>query len=326
MRPEPLAEGVVSTGVPARLRTLRITVLAGGAGSEREVSLESGKAVAGALRRCGHQVATADITPDDTSALDRPEVDIVFIALHGTFGEDGQVQRLCEARGVPYVGSGPEASALAMDKDAAKRAFRRAALATPDWVIVEAAQASQERRGLVDDLALPCVVKPVDGGSSVGITIARDPASRDEAIERLLGNHGRAMVEAFVPGREMTVGVLGDRPLPVVEIIPRREFYDYIAKYQDAGTEYICPAQLPPAVAEHLRAAGLAAHRALGCRDFSRTDFILADDGTAYVLEVNTIPGFTSHSLLPKAAAAAGISFEQLCDRIVQLALERYGR
>ena len=326
MHPEPLAEGVVSAGVREGLRTLRITVLAGGAGSEREVSLESGQAVAEALRRCGHQVATADITPNDTSALDRPEVDIVFIALHGTFGEDGQVQRLCEARGVSYVGSGPEASALAMDKDAAKRAFRRASLATPDWVVIEASQAPEERSALAEEPALPCVVKPVNSGSSVDITIARDPASRDEAIERLLGNYGRAMVEAFIPGREVTVGVLGDRPLPVVEIIPRREFYDYIAKYQDAGTEYVCPAQLRPAVAEHLRAAGLAAHRALGCRDFSRTDFILADDGTAYVLEVNTIPGFTSHSLLPKAAAAAGISFEQLCDRIVQLALERYGR
>ncbi|OPX23036.1 MAG: hypothetical protein B1H04_04220 [Planctomycetales bacterium 4484_123] len=303
-----------------------ITVLAGGPSGEREVSLESGEAVARALRRCGHHVSAADITPEDTSALDRPGVDVVFIALHGAFGEDGEVQRLCEARGVTYVGSGPEASRLAMNKDAAKRAFRRASLATPDWVTIDASQGREDRLNLLGELALPCVVKPVGGGSSLDVTIARDAAARQQAVESLLGRYGRAMVEAFIPGRELTVGVLGDQPLPVVEIIPRREFYDYVAKYQDDETVYVCPADLPPALAEHLRAAGLVAHRALGCRDFSRVDFILADDGTAYVLEVNTIPGFTSHSLLPKAAAAAGISFEQLCDRIVRLALARHGR
>ena len=163
-------------------------------------------------------------------------------------------------------------------------------------------------------------------GSSVDITIARDAATRDEALEGLLATYGRALIEAFIPGREMTVGVLAEQALPVLEIRPAEEFYNYLAKYHDDRTEYIADPELPPAVKRGLEAAGLAAHQALGCRDFSRVDFILADDGTAHVLEVNTIPGFTSHSLLPKAAAGVGVGFDQLCDRIVQLAMNRAGR
>jgi D-alanine-D-alanine ligase len=290
----------------------------GGPGSEREISLMSGRAIADALKRCGHRVTTADISPDDTSALDREGIDAIFIALHGTFGEDGQVQRLCEQRGLVYVGSGPGASELTMDKDASKRIFQRAGLATPEWVIID--------RSAKDDFPLPCVIKPVDGGSSLDITIARDEATRESALENLLTTDGMAMIEAFVPGREMTVSVLDDKPLPVIEIIPDREFYDYIAKYDDEATQYIFDTQLPPAIEQHLQAAALTAHRTLGCKDFSRADFILDADGTAWLLEVNTIPGFTGHSLLPKAAAAAGISFEQLCERIVRLALERAGK
>lgn len=310
-------------GVPTGPKTasLDITVLMGGPGSEREVSLMSGRAVAEALRRCGHQVTCADIRPDDTAALAREGIEMVFIALHGQFGESGQVQQLCQDRNLPYVGSDPIASALAMDKDTSKRLLRQAGLATPDWLVVDGSR----RRGveLLAAVPPPCVLKPVDGGSSVDITIARDEPTRDAALEAMLAGYGRAMIEAFIPGREMTVGILDDKPLPVVEIRPAREFYDYVAKYEDDATEYLVDPELTPAVREQLQAAGLLAHNALGCRDFSRVDFILTGAGVAQVLEVNTIPGFTSHSLLPKAAEAAGISFEQLCDRIVQLALAR---
>ena len=170
------------------------------------------------------------------------------------------------------------------------------------------------------------MLKPIDGGSSLDVTIARDGPTCEAALGELLDKYGRALIEAFVAGREMTVGILAEKPLPVVEIRPAREFYDYIAKYEDDATQYILDTRLPPAVRQHLRAAALTAHRTLGCRDFSRVDFILTAAGVAQVLEVNTIPGFTSHSLLPKAATAAGISFEQLCDRIVGLALERAGK
>lgn len=301
---------------------LDITVLMGGPGSERAVSIMSGQAVADALERCGHRVTTADISPADTSALDREGIDVVFIALHGSFGEDGQVQRLCRQRGLVYVGSGPESSALAMDKDASKRLFSRAGLDTPEWVVIERSDSSAQG----GELPLPCVIKPVNGGSSVDVTIARDEATRNAAVENLLTADGRVMVEAFIPGKEMTVSVLDDKALPVIEIRPAREFYDYVAKYEDDATQYIFDTHLPPAIEQQLQASALTAHKALGCNDFSRADFILAADGTPWLMEVNTIPGFTSHSLLPKAAAASGISFEQLCERIVRLALERAGK
>jgi len=307
------------------LTGLEITVLMGGPSSEREVSFMSGRAVAEGLRRRGHHVAAADVGPEDVSALRREGIDVVFIALHGQFGESGQVQRLCEQHGLVYVGSGPAPSALAMDKAASKRAFRRAGLATPEWVLIDRSQPAAQRRSLLDELPPPCVLKPNDGGSSVDVTIARDAAVRDAAAEELLDRYGAALIERFIDGREMTVGILDERPLPLVEIRPARAFYDYVAKYDDDATEYIVNPELAPAAAEELAAAGLTAHLALGCRDFSRVDFILDAAGVAYALEVNTIPGFTSHSLLPKAAAAAGLDFDQLCERIVRLALRRAG-
>lgn len=307
-------------------RTLDITVLMGGPSSEREVSLVSGRAVADALARCGHKVTAADISPEDTSALDREEAEIAFIALHGPFGEDGQVQLLCEDRGLAYVGSGPVASKLALDKDASKRLFRAAALETPPWVVIEQGTPPDRLAELLARTPPPCVLKPIDGGSSVDITIAHDEPARDEALAGLLAAYGRAMIEEFIPGREMTVGIVAEEALPLMEIRPAREFYDYYAKYEDDATEYIVAPDVPPGVADRLASDALRAHQALGCRDFSRVDFMLTDDGRAHLLEVNTIPGFTSHSLLPKAAAAAGVSFERLCDRLVGLALERQQR
>jgi D-alanine-D-alanine ligase len=303
---------------------LDITVLMGGPSAEREVSLMSGEAIADALQCRGHKITRADILPADLSALDREGVDVVFIALHGAFGESGEVQRLCEQRGLAYTGSPPRASELAMDKAAAKQIMKRVGLATPDWMIIEEYHRPSQVAEWLDELGLPVVLKPVDGGSSVGITIAHTAAQREGAMASLLDEHGRAMLERFVAGRELTVGILGDEALPLLEVRPAREFYDYQAKYaDDAGTEYTFDHGLEQSTVEAVGAAAQTAHRALGCRDMSRVDFLLDEQGTGWVLEVNTIPGFTSHSLLPMAAAKAGIEFQELVDRIARMALAR---
>ena len=328
MHTEPAAmEGAASNDSHAR-RTLNVLLLAGGPSREREVSLMSGRAIAAGLAEAGHFVTTADISPTDTSALDDCDADVVFIALHGEFGESGEVQELCRRRGLAYTGSGPFASKLGMDKAASKQLFKRAAgLATPDWMVLEQFHAPAMARKWLAELPLPVVVKPVDSGSSVDVTVARTEALRDDAIEELLDLYGRAMIERFIPGRELTVGILGDQALPVLEIIPDGEFYDYRAKYDDAAaTRYVFDHGLSPAVQGDCQTAALAAHEALGCRDFSRVDFILDERDVPQVIEINTIPGFTSHSLLHKAAARAGIGFARLTDRIVQLAAARAER
>ncbi|MDD4890383.1 MAG: D-alanine--D-alanine ligase [Phycisphaerae bacterium] len=300
------------------MNRLNILVLAGGPSAEREVSLMGGKSVAESLRRLGHRVTLVDIRPEDLSALDAPGIDVVFPVLHGTWGEDGQLQAILDRRGLAYPGSGPEASALAMDKAASKTAFQAAGLSTPAWQVVSAwsdAIAATE---------LPAVVKPIDQGSSVDLTIARDPVPLRKAVESVCAAYGRCMIEQFAKGREMTVGVLDQAALPPIEIVVHgHEFYDYQAKYFDDSTEYRVEPPIPAAVRTELQRQSLAAHRALGCRDFSRVDFILQDDGRPAILEVNTIPGFTSHSLLPKAAAHMGLDFGALCQRLVELAMSR---
>ncbi len=303
--------------------SLDVTVLMGGPSSEREVSLMSGAAIADGLTQAGHRVTRADISPQDTSALDRPGIDVVFIALHGAFGEDGAVQRLCEQRRLRYIGSDPQASAAAMDKIASRKRFADAGLTVPGGLLLAPANPTEHREAL-NRLGLPVVCKPVDGGSSVDITIAKTPSARDAAVEALLAKYGRALAEEFVAGREFTVGILGRRPLPVLEVVPAREFYDYTAKYaDDSGTQYVFDHGLPGAVVRVLQSSALVAHEALGCRDLSRVDFIVTPGGLPVVLEVNTIPGFTSHSLVPMAAAKAGLDFSQLVDRIVMMAMQR---
>jgi len=303
---------------------LDITVLMGGPSSERQVSLMSGSMIADALQSRGHRVTRADIMPDDVSALDRPGIDLVWIALHGWFGESGEVQQLCEQRKLPYTGSGPQASRLAMDKVAAKDHFRRAGLSVPPDVVVSADDPPGETAGALERVGIPAVIKPLDGGSSVGVTIARSERQRDRALGQMLEQYGRAMVERFVVGREVTVGILGDEALPLLQIIPAGEFYDYHAKYDDdAGTRYVFDHGLADDVVEAARKAALVAHEALGCRDMSRVDMIIEPDGTPQVFEINTIPGFTSHSLLPMAARRAGIEFDELVERIALMALHR---
>jgi len=303
-----------------------VAVLYGGFSGEREVSLESGAAVAKALEEAGLATKLVDVRPDFTEA-GRAALEgcgCAFIALHGEFGEDGGVQRLLEAWGVPYTGSGPEASALAMDKVASKERFLERGVPTAGSVTCAAsALAAGEWPDGLDALDWPVVVKPALAGSSLGISIVERPEGLAEAGVRAAEHGGVALVERFVPGREVTVGVLADEALPVVELETAQNFYDYEAKYRDGRTRYVVPAEIPDEVTARVQEAGLAAFRALGCRSFGRTDLRLDPSGRPFVLEVNTIPGFTSHSLLPKAAAAAGVPFPELCRRIVKMAAPR---
>ena len=303
--------------VARTVEPLTITVLAGGPSAERAVSLESGKAVHAALVRLGHRATLCDIGPEDLSALDRP-ADFVFIALHGAFGEDGQVQAELDSRGMPYGGSGAAASRLAMDKAEAKRRFDCVGVPTPPFEVVDAAGLE----GLTSRFALPAVVKPVDSGSSVDTTIARTAEGLLHDATALVEKYGRALVEWYIAGPELTVGVLGEVALPVCEIRPDRDFYDYQAKYLDDNTSYLFDLDLPSTLLERVQRLSILAHRTLGCRVLSRVDWMI-DTKTLepYVLEINTIPGFTSHSLVPKAAARIGLDFDQLCQRIVELSL-----
>jgi D-alanine-D-alanine ligase len=322
------SRALATEGLDFRLKKpklrLDITVLMGGPSSERDVSLMSGSAIAEALVRLGHRVRGADISPEDTTTLDRGGVDVVFIALHGEFGENGQVQRLCEERHLRYTGSPPKTSEMAMDKSVAKEIFAGAGLTVARGLVVTTADNFSEVTKALDRLGLPVVLKPVSSGSSVDITFARTAAVRDAAVTNLLNKYGRAMAEELIQGREMTVAILGARALPVLEVIPAREFYDYTAKYTDGvGTRYVFDHGLPDQVVQSLQSAALTAHHVLGCRDMSRVDFILPPNGVPVVLEINTIPGFTNHSLLPMAAARAGLNFAQLVDRIVMMTMQR---
>lgn len=310
-----------SSGVPQKRKApqaLAVTVLSGGPSNEREVSLKSGRAVAGALESVGHKVVICDVSPNDLQALDIP-ADLVFIALHGTFGEDGSLQHLLAARKIRYTGSGAASSALAMDKVATKCRFVEAEVPTPRFDVVTADRLTR----VVEVWPLPVVVKPVAEGSSIDIQIVRDADTLRTVLQRMTRQYNRCLVEAFIDGYELTVGILGDQALPPIEIRTRREFYNYEAKYLDDDTEYRFDIDLPSSVIAEVQSVSLRAHQALGCRHFSRVDW-LVDRRThqPYALEVNTIPGFTDHSLLPKAAARAGLDFPQLCQRIVELAFE----
>ena len=299
---------------------LDIAVLAGGPGMEREVSLNSGKAVNEALLRLGHRAVMRDISPDDLSALEPSSgaPDFVFIALHGEFGEDGTVQAELDRRGLRYCGSGAAASQLAMNKAESKRRFGEAGIPTPPYEVVS----SPALDGLAARVALPAVVKPLASGSSVDTSIVRTTDALATAVANVVGRYGEALVERYVLGPELTVGILGDRALPVCEIRTEREFYNYEAKYVDDDTQYLFDLDLPGALLERVQELSLAAHQALGCAAFSRVDWMVeATTFEPFVLEVNTIPGFTSHSLLPKAAAKVGISFDRLCQMIVELSL-----
>jgi D-alanine-D-alanine ligase len=307
--------------------TMKVAVLRGGVGREREVSLESGRCVAEALQQAGLDVVTSDIRPDDMRILDRKDIDVFFLALHGEFGEDGQLQQVFEDRGLAYTGSGPEASRLAFDKMESKRRFAAAGVPVPE--VVEFGKGTDPRRleEQLQRLGERFVVKPLRQGSSVGVYVVDSRAEAVDAARRVREEFGDCMVESFVRGRELTVGVLGRQVLPIIEIRSQTGFYDYHAKYVDNRTEYLFDTIAEESMRARINLSALACFDALGCRDFARIDFILTDDGTPYALEANTIPGFTTHSLLPKAAARMGLSMSELCVRIVRTTLvQRRGK
>jgi D-alanine-D-alanine ligase len=304
----------------------RIGVLMGGPSEERPISLKSARAVCDSLRSLGLDVVEIDIATDDTSAnmsLIRSQgIDCAFIALHGRYGEDGQIQQILEDLAVPYTGSGVEASKRAMDKAASQSLFSGAGLAVPGYVLVE-----KSGYDLSDEVPvpfpLPWVVKPVLQGSSIGLSIIDAAPRLREALLLAFETDQRALIQQYIPGRELTVAILDDKPLPIVEIVTTRKFFDYEAKYQKGFTDYIVPAQIDGAIAASVQKAALAAHRALGCSGCSRVDIILGTDDIPYVLELNNIPGLTQTSLLPKAARCAGIDFSELCIRMLSLAYEK---
>lgn len=295
---------------------VRITVLLGGFSAERAVSLKSGAAVANALRSLGHEVREVD-PPDESWSLPAG-TDVVFLALHGTYGEDGAVQLRLEELGVPYTGCGPEASRIAFDKVLTKQRCVDAGIPTSRFMVFDSPGASWPM-----GWQPPVVLKPVRQGSSVGLQFVERVADWGPALSEALRYDGQVLMEERILGRETTVGILDGRALPVVEVRPKQGAYDYANKYTAGATEYFCPAPFDPPVTQDIQAAGLGAFEAVGGRDYGRVDVMVRANGEPVVLEVNTLPGMTETSLLPKAAAAAGLNYAELCQRMVDLALRR---
>lgn len=298
----------------------KIAVLMGGPGSERAVSLATGRGVATALRSLGVEVTEVDVRGADFVLPD--DVEVAFIAIHGTFGEDGEVQQILENRGVAYTGEGVTESQIAFDKIASKEKFDAQNVPTPAWEIIHA--------GEKPSLSLPLVIKAPKQGSTVGIYIVKDEAALVAALEDGVKYDERLLVEKFIPARELTVGVLGDQALPIIEIIAKDGFYDFSEKYPflnpggsstGGGAQHVCPAEISAEQTAAIQELALRAHRALGLQVYSRVDVMLPAEGEPTVLEINTIPGMTPNSLLPEAAGVAGISYPQLCARIIELSL-----
>ena len=302
----------------------RIGVLMGGLSSEREISLKSGKAVYQALKEQGLNVVALDIRkkgsePFFLREIKQARISCAFIALHGKFGEDGTIQRILESLRIPYTGSGPLASYLCLDKIASRRIFKHYNIPVPEYEILHRRCWESRIKGL--KYSFPVVVKPSKEGSSIGIGFAHKASELKRAINYAFKYDDTIIIERYIRGREITVGILENRPLPVVEIVPKRSFFDFQAKYEKGRSDYIVPAKLPQSCSKKAQDLGLLAHKALGCRSFSRVDMILGG-AQPTVLEVNSIPGLTSRSLLPMAAGARGINFGQLCLKIVRLAMK----
>ncbi len=300
----------------------KIAVLMGGPGSERDVSLATGHGVSKALRSLGADVIEVDVR-DENFALPK-DVDLAFNTIHGTFGEDGQLQKLLEERGVPYTGDGVEASLAAFDKILSKEKFLEHNVVTPEWEVIEVGQRPT--------ISVPLVVKPARQGSTVGVVIVKTASELESAMVEAGKYDRKLLIEKFVPGRELTIGVLGDQALPILEIIPKGGFYDFNNKYPflnpqaGGGAEHVCPARIDPKKTKQIQEEALRAFRALGLVVYGRVDVLLSDSGDPFVLEVNTIPGMTEASLLPEAAAAAGINYVDLCARIIALSRARTER
>jgi D-alanine-D-alanine ligase len=339
---------------------VKVAVLMGGRSAEREISLKTGRGMAQALRNLRHDVTSVDaadgseLPAGDEERGARPakrvaalpqatmlgiatspavrEAEVVVIALHGQLGEDGKVQALLELLDKPYTGSGVMASAVAMNKAVSKRLFEHAGVPTPPWALAEVGGliAGMLRGGAtpsaVQKLGLPLVVKPNEEGSTVGLTVVRDAGQVPDAFHLAARSGHEVLFEEYIGGRELTVALLGEQPLPIVEIRPKSGFYDYEAKYTPGRTEYFCPAELPQETAERVRQLAVVAGRALDCRGVARVDFRLDEDDRPWCLEVNTIPGMTPTSLVPMAAKAQGMSYDQIVSRMLELALADHRR
>jgi D-alanine-D-alanine ligase len=332
---------------------MTIAVLLGGTSAEREVSLASGLAVIKALRERGYEVHAIDTArgfvprqdeegllpegvhaapPEHIDAALKPAeiasipelgaADVAFLALHGGVGEDGTLQALLDLLGVPYTGSGMLGSAIAMDKDVSKKLLRDAEIPTLPWRVARAPDFAYDPDAIDDFVTYPCIVKPSRQGSSVGMTVVEGPDGLRAAVDEAAKFDTEVMIERYVRGRELTVGILGDQPLPPIEIKPKKGIYDYESKYTPGMTEYLCPAPLDRETVAQVQAYALRAFKVLKLQGYARVDFILARE-QLFCLEANTLPGMTATSLLPKAAAAAGTDFPELCDRIVKLTMQR---
>jgi len=291
---------------------MNITVLYGGPSAEREVSLVSGKAVIDGLTAMGHTVFGSDVSPTDLSGLDHP-ADVIFPVLHGQFGESGELQEILEQRNLPFVGSGSAASRLGMNKVDTKRAWEKAGLPTPAYRIIN-------RGDPIGEIPGSCVVKAISSGSSIDVFLCKTLVEAKGAIETLLTRHPSVLVEQYIDGPELTVGLLEEQPLAPIRIIPKAEFFDYNAKYKASDTEHRFDTGLPAAVIEKCRDLARRANQVVGARDLARIDIMLDSGHNPYLLEINTLPGFTPKSLLPEAAANAGIGFGPLVDRLARRA------
>ncbi|MGE5350626.1 MAG: D-alanine--D-alanine ligase family protein [Acidobacteriota bacterium] len=330
-------------------KNVKIALLLGGTSPEREVSKRSGKSIYKALKDSGYDVLAIDPAyglnqPEDPellfgdkdfaeisnrnciTAINSPlfdGVDLAFLALHGRWGEDGTIQSLLELRGIKYTGSGVLASSLAMDKSMTKIMFQHYGVMTPKWFVVTPHDYDEAvaKDKINKVLGYPCVIKPNEGGSTIGLTVCNNENEIDAAVKLALKYSETAVVEEFIPGREVTVTVLDKMALPVLEIKPKHELYDYECKYTHGMTEYIVPAQLSEDVASSLQEQAIMAFKAVGCKCYSRFDFRLTEDNRMYCLEVNTLPGMTDTSLVPKMAKAMGMNFNELLERIIKLSL-----
>ena len=304
----------------------RIGVLMGGPSEERQISLRSGKAVYESLKNANFDVVPIDIESQDLEENIRKiksyNIEVAFIALHGRFGEDGTIQKLLEDLGIPYTGSGVLASKFALDKVLSRQRFLSFGLNVPDYIVIEKKDFDKTYLSL-NKFKFPLVVKPACQGSSIGLSIVEDKDSLSKAIDLAFSFDERIIIEEYIKGRELTVGILDEEPLPVIEIIPKKKFFDYEAKYTPGLTEYVVPAKLEEKIASQAKNSALLAHKSLDCFGFSRVDMILNKENKVFVLEVNTIPGLTETSLLPKAAKAVGIGFLELCLKLIDSAYRR---
>ena len=298
----------------------KIAVLMGGPGSEREVSLATGRGVAKAVRSLGAEVAEIDVRDENFQLPD--DIDLAFITIHGTFGEDGQIQKILERRGIAYTGDGASESESAFDKIRTKEKFREHGIPTPPWEVIHSGQRPT--------IPLPIVVKPAREGSTVGVVIVKNENALESAISEASKYDRELLIEEFVSGRELTIGILGEQALPIIEIVPKGGFYDFNNKYPflnpqaGGGAEHVCPANIDTGKTKAIQQLALRAFKAADLQVYGRVDVILSEGGEAFVLEVNTIPGMTEASLLPEAAAAAGIRYTDLCARIIALSQVRH--